>query len=45
MNIRLELKGELLKKMDAVKEKLGLENYTEVLRFLINKAYEEMVEK
>jgi hypothetical protein len=40
LNIRLELKGENAKKFTAIKQHYGLVRNTEILRFLINQAYE-----
>jgi len=40
LNIRLELKGENAKKFTAIKQHYGLVRNTEIIRFLINQAYE-----
>ena len=37
INVRLELTGELLTKFYAIKEELGLEHNTEVVRVLISR--------
>ena len=42
VNVRVEFKGEMAKRFKKVKEKLGLENNTEVLRALINKEFSQL---
>jgi len=37
LNVKVELKGELLEKFLKIKETLGLKNNTEVIRILISK--------
>lgn len=43
VDIRLILKGEIAEKLLKIKEKLGLANNSEVLRFVINNYYEKEV--
>ena len=43
ITIRLDLKGEMLRRFQKIKERYGFENNTDVLRLLITKAYEEIV--
>jgi len=40
LSIRVELKGENAKKFTAIKQHYGLVRNTEIIRFLINQAYE-----
>ena len=42
INIRLELEGDMAEKFKAIKEKMGIENNTEVVRVLINSEFKEI---
>ena len=37
LQLRVPLKGDMLEKFNALKEKYGVENNTEVIRIIINK--------
>ncbi len=45
ISIRLDLEGEEIEKLEAVKRALGLKHYTEVIRALISEKYREILEK
>ena len=42
IQIRLDIEGELAKKFNAVKNDIGLENNTDVLRHLIVTAFKQL---
>jgi len=42
INVRVEFRGEMKKKFEDVKRHLGMENSTDVLRFLVNEKYNEI---
>lgn len=41
INIRLELAGDLLKKFEKIKQDMGLENSSDVVRFLISQEFKK----
>lgn len=45
VNVRVEFTEEMAHKFKAVKEHLGVENNTEVLRILLNKEYSRITKK
>ncbi len=42
INVRVEFRGEMKKKFEEVKKFLGMENSTDVLRFLVNAKHNEI---
>jgi hypothetical protein len=42
IEIRMTFEGELAKRLNAVKEYYQVENYTDLIRFLITRNYEEL---
>ena len=44
INVRVELKGDLVRKFKRIKEELGLMNNSEVIRALINRYSKEVAE-
>lgn len=42
LNVRVEFKGEMATKFEAIRNYLGLENNTEVLRVLVNDKFKEI---
>ena len=45
IQIRITLEGELKEKFEKIKADLGLENNSEVIRFLINEKYKQLFGK
>ena len=45
MTVKLDLAGQTLRRFLEVKARYGLENNPDVLRLLITRAYDELVEK
>ena len=45
INIRVELKGKVKERFLKIKEEIGYENNTEVIRYLINEYYKRLFEK
>jgi hypothetical protein len=41
LQLRVPLQGDLLEKFNALKQKYGVENNTEVVRILLNRIYNE----
>ena len=42
VQVLVRLKGEMAKKFEAIKERLGVNNNTEVVRILLNKEFSEI---
>lgn len=42
LQVRVEFKGDLLKKFEAIKKHYGLENATEVMRVLVHDKYKQL---
>lgn len=40
--LRVDLDGDLVRKFQAIKKRMGLKNNTEVIRSLINQRYDEL---
>jgi len=45
MNVRVEFEGALLKKLDALKAYYGIENYTDLMRFLVSDKHKQLFPK
>jgi len=45
LNIRVELKGKVKERFLKIKEEIGYENNTEIIRYLINEYYKRLFEK
>lgn len=45
MNVRVEFEGTLLKKLDALKKYYGIENYTDLMRLLVQDKHRELFPK
>jgi hypothetical protein len=45
MNVRVEFEGDLLKKLDALKAYYGVENYTDLIRLLVNDKHRQLFPK
>ena len=42
IQLRLDLQGDLAEKFKAIKQRKGIVNNTDVVRFIINEAYEDL---
>lgn len=45
VNVRVEFEGDSLKRLDKLKKYFGVENYTDLIRVLVNEKYRQLSEK
>jgi hypothetical protein len=45
MNVRVEFEGEILQRLDCLKAYYGVENYTDLIRILVNDKHRQLFPK